>query len=59
MAMTYKMFVKFNLNVLTVLCCFLATDGYKIGVGRADCTGPPVEIVFVSKNEFLLHITYT
>lgn len=23
-------------------------DGYRIGVGRADCTGPPVEVVFVS-----------
>lgn len=23
-------------------------EEYRIGVGRADCTGPPVEVVFVS-----------
>lgn len=23
-------------------------NGYKIGVGRADCTGPSVEVIFVS-----------
>ncbi len=47
----FKTFIKINLilSILT-LCYFNATNGYKIGVGRADCTGPPVEIVFVSKN---------
>lgn len=25
-----------------------AVDAYKIGVGRADCTGPSVEVIFVS-----------
>lgn len=28
-------------------CCSMAKS-YQLGVGRADCTGPPVEIVFVS-----------
>ena len=26
----------------------VAVDGYKIGIGRADCTGPSVEVIFVS-----------
>lgn len=25
-----------------------AADAYQIGVGRADCTGPPNQIIFVS-----------
>lgn len=29
-----------------VLVC--SASGYQIGLGRADCTGPPVEVVFVS-----------
>lgn len=38
------------LTLICVICChgFTSTIAYKIGVGRADCTGPPVEIVFVS-----------
>lgn len=41
---------KFSLYALLVLCsmCGLASAGYKVGVGRADITGPPVEINFVS-----------
>lgn len=41
---------KFSLYALLVLCsmCSLASAGYKVGVGRADITGPPVEINFVS-----------
>lgn len=36
---------------ICVICCHrhAVATAYKIGVGRADCTGPPVEIVFVSK----------
>lgn len=30
-------------------------EGYRIGVGRADCTGPPVEVVFVSIGFFLCY----
>lgn len=40
-----------NLPVVIIFClfgCYVVTNGYKIGVGRADCTGPPVEVVFVS-----------
>lgn len=45
-----KIFVKNSIIVLTisVLYCLNIANGYKIGVGRADCTGPPVEVVFVS-----------
>lgn len=32
-------------------------EAYKIGVGRADCTGPSVEVIFVSK-EYLLTELY-
>lgn len=41
---------KFSLHALLVLgsLCSLASAGYKVGVGRADITGPPVEINFVS-----------
>lgn len=46
------MMAKFEIFVtILVLCCFNAANSYKIGVGRADCTGPPVEIVFVSKKK--------
>lgn len=34
--------------IVGVLAALAACDAYKIGVGRADCTGPPVEVVFVS-----------
>lgn len=42
-------FIK-SLSVLIFQICLLTqtSDAYKIGVGRADCTGPPVEVVFVS-----------
>lgn len=30
------------------LYCHVALDGYLIGVGRADCTGPVAELPFVS-----------
>lgn len=33
--------------ILLMVCCAMAKS-YQLGVGRADCTGPPVEIVFVS-----------
>lgn len=48
----FEFFVKFNLIIILtiqVLCYFKAVNGYKIGVGRSDCTGPPVEVGFVSK----------
>lgn len=40
--------------ILSIACLsiFLNVDqavaGYRIGVGRADCTGPSVEVIFVS-----------
>lgn len=42
-------FVKFNLILTILTLCYLnaVADGYRIGVGRADCTGPPVEVVFM------------
>lgn len=46
---------KFNLTGLSLISfwCFclvasaLVADGYQIGVGRADCTGPPNQIIFM------------
>lgn len=38
--------------LILVTCVQPAVDGYKIGVGRADCTGPSVEVIFVSINWF-------
>lgn len=41
--------------ILLVSACLIncnVVDGLRIGVGRADCTGPPVEVVFVSKYLF-------
>lgn len=40
------------LGIIGIVCVFgVKADGdYMIGVGRADCTGPPVEVVFVSIN---------
>lgn len=41
-----------SLPLLIIGCLFIGyngmANGYRIGVGRADCTGPPVEVVFVS-----------
>lgn len=34
--------------VLVTLDKTATVDAYKIGVGRADCTGPSVEVIFVS-----------
>lgn len=31
-------------------------EAYKIGVGRADCTGPSVEVIFVSKEYLLMQL---
>lgn len=36
-----------TLSLAFCLCVSLATC-YQIGVGRADCTGPTVEVIFVS-----------
>lgn len=40
------------MHFLTILAWLFAgcsmAKSYQLGVGRADCTGPPVEIVFVS-----------
>ncbi|XP_037044481.1 neutral ceramidase-like [Bradysia coprophila] len=46
---------KFNLIGLSLVSCWLVclsfgsvvADGYQIGVGRADCTGPPNQIIFM------------
>lgn len=35
------------LAVIICTSCY-SIDGYKVGVGRADATGPPVEVTFVS-----------
>lgn len=36
-----------------------ADSEYRIGVGRADCTGPPVEVGFVSvKLYYIINIFY-
>lgn len=44
-----------NLYLTAFLLALLSTKAhaYKVGVGRADCTGPPVEIRFVSKMEII------
>ncbi len=45
---------KFSLIGLSIVslwfvsCLSYGADGYQIGVGRADCTGPPNQIIFVS-----------
>ena len=44
-----------NLISKVFLVVFLISNvaaDYKIGVGIADCTGPPAEIIFVSRNHF-------
>lgn len=48
---------KITMHLPTILllvfgCCGMVKS-YQLGVGRADCTGPPVEIVFVSSDFFL------
>lgn len=55
MMATLETFVKFNLILTILTLCYLNAfaNGYRIGVGRADCTGPPVEVVFVSIKSFL------
>lgn len=42
------------MQVFLCIGCFLVSsvNGYQIGLGRADCTGPPVEVVFVSLSWF-------
>lgn len=51
--------MKLNINyicgvIVVIISCVIGfvhpgnAEGYRIGVGRADCTGPPVEILFVS-----------
>lgn len=45
---------------LLLICsfgCYEVVRSYQIGVGRADCTGPPVEIVFVSLPFIFLFIS--
>lgn len=34
--------------LLTLLLMAALTEGYRVGLGRADVTGPPVEVAFVS-----------
>lgn len=38
----------FTFCILYFLVIYKELESLNIGVGRADCTGPPVEIVFVS-----------
>lgn len=60
----FKHKLKMNFNticgaVLYIFGCIIGfgrpsnAEGYRIGVGRADCTGPPVEVVFVSTYSIL------
>lgn len=43
----------FSLQVLVlILLLCLNSEAYMVGVGRADCTGPSAEIVFVSLPNF-------
>lgn len=45
-------FIQFIFYSLCLFGCYEAVKSYRVGVGRADCTGPPVEIVFVSFSSF-------
>lgn len=36
-----------HITILLAVCTYIDA-AYKVGVGRADCTGPSVEITFVS-----------
>lgn len=40
--------MNWGIILLGAIFCFGLVKSYKIGVGRADCTGPPVEVIFVS-----------
>lgn len=48
--------MKHNLYIilLQIIYFIYTNEAYRIGVGRADCTGPAVEIVFVSSLFILL-----
>lgn len=39
-----------SLILTLTLLLFATNDAYRIGLGRSDVTGPPVEIAFVSAN---------
>lgn len=41
--------LKYSLSVLLlhIMLFINISDAYRVGVGRADCTGPPIEITFV------------
>lgn len=40
--------IQIKLYLLCLFGCLHGATAYIVGVGRGDCTGPPVEIVFVS-----------
>lgn len=40
-----------SLTLALVLAAIALSDAYKIGLGRADATGPSVEITFVSQRD--------
>lgn len=56
--MDSEMYLKKIIPILLIICnlAVTMTEGYQIGVGRADCTGPAVEIGFVSSELFFISI---
>lgn len=52
-------FFQFIFGSLCLFGYYAAIEAYRIGVGRADCTGPPVEVVFVSVFScYLIHFVF-
>ena len=56
------MMEKSSLIIAVVVLLISICDAYKIGLGRADVTGPSVEIAFVSRftgRQFLFISSYS
>uniref|UniRef100_A0A182JAR3 Neutral ceramidase n=1 Tax=Anopheles atroparvus TaxID=41427 RepID=A0A182JAR3_ANOAO len=47
-----SLFVGLTVVLLLAGCAAPGAEAYRLGVGRADCTGPPVEIGFMGYGEF-------
>lgn len=48
MEQKYNHFRTILIHVVLMLLAVATEANYKVGVGRADCTGPSAEITFVS-----------
>ncbi|KFB43513.1 AGAP003730-PA-like protein [Anopheles sinensis] len=48
MTRSFALFFRLTVVLLLLGCASSGAEAYRLGVGRADCTGPPVEIGFVS-----------